>query len=43
MSKEMLSTSAEIPRHKNALEEIDKLLTKIADAKDKIEALEDFE
>ena len=32
-----------IGEHPQHLEEIDKLLSKIADAKDKIEALEDFE
>ena len=38
-----LNNSVGIGEHPQHLEEIDKLLSKIADAKDKIEALEDFE
>ena len=38
-----LKSSVGIGEHPQHLEEIDKLLSKIADAKDKIEALEDFE
>ena len=38
-----LNSSVGIGEHPQHLEEIDKLLSKIADAKDKIEALEDFE
>ena len=38
-----LNSSVGIGEHPQHLEEVDKLLSKIADAKDKIEALEDFE
>ena len=38
-----LDNPVAIGEHPQHLEEIDKLLSKIADAKDKIEALEDFE
>jgi len=38
-----LNSSVGIGEHPQHLQEIDKLLSKIADAKDKIEALEDFE
>ena len=38
-----LNNPVGIGEHPQHLEEIDKLLSKIADAKDKIEALEDFE
>ena len=38
-----LSNSVGIGEHPQHLEEIDKLLSKIADAKDKMEALEAFE
>ena len=38
-----LDNAVGIGEHPQHLEEIDKLLSKIADAKDKIEALEDFE
>ena len=38
-----LNSSVGIGEHPQHLEQIDKLLSKIADAKDKIEALEDFE
>ena len=38
-----LNNSVGIGEHPQHLQEIDKLLSKIADAKDKIEALEDFE
>ena len=38
-----LNSSVGIGEHPQHLEEIDKLLSKIADAKDKIEALEAFE
>ena len=38
-----LTNPVGIGEHPQHLEEIDKLLSKIADAKDKIEALEDFE
>ena len=37
-----LDNPVAIGEHPQHLEEIDKLLSKIADAKDKIEALEDF-
>ena len=38
-----LDNPVEIGEHPQHLEEIDKLLSKIADAKDKMEALEAFE
>ena len=38
-----LNSSVGIGEHPQHLEEIDKLLSKIADAKDKMEALEAFE
>ena len=38
-----LNSSVGIGEHPQHLQEVDKLLAKIADAKDKIETLEDFE
>ena len=38
-----LNNSVGIGEHPQHLQEVDKLLSKIADAKDKLEVLEDFE
>ena len=38
-----LNSSVGIGEHPQHLQEVDKLLAKIADAKDKLEVLEDFE
>ena len=38
-----LTNSVEIGEHPQHIEEVDKLVSKIAEAKDKLEVLEDFE